>query len=718
MRSRNLDIRMSKSYKRFILSFTVILILPIIFFIFLFLNNYRTIYRDKVMEQENASLDTVMMQLERNIENFHQIVLYNSQQEYLKESYIKKQLHAVDVVYALNSEAVTQNFLETIYYHTKVNPNVVFNDKGTFSLEYFVTLRTGYDSVEQFEELLQSMENKNWILMEPVSEMEDVSRSPLCYFIKKGSNEWWMFQFSPEIMQEIFYKENTATVLLDSDGTLLFSAGDTAEKQGQKYYEMSCVSADESFTLVRRISEKNLFEEVNRWQNSFFIMVCLILLLGGFAVLLLSAYHEQPIRQLKDDCEKLYPSVSGGGDVFDMFRQVLKSTENRMAILERKQKKELLLLRMIYEKDYDEAAYNNALKEASLFVYARGYRVIVAVADEIEESVYQKLELYLNVLSDKECEMHVVNGYSTNSAVILAGLSKNADSILEKKLFDAADTLEKEVSRKIHFYVGGKSNSLQGIYQSYQTAVAESKTEESEEKKPVVYGKAVQSKVSKFLYPDIELGMLYDALTDFNAQKADMVMETIIDIMKNQESNRFVSVALYYDIINSYYRAMTKLEMDSDEKIMNMDMLEIRDTDEAISMIYQISRRFWSYVERVNESTLLEKKEKNIVSQVLAFIDENSNERDLSASMVANHFNMSLSNLGHQFKAGTDRKLSEYITEKKFMYSCRLLKETDYNVAVIADMIGYSQTHSFIRKFKQFYGMTPVEYRNKEEEEK
>ena len=86
--------------------------------------------------------------------------------------------------------------------------------------------------------------------------------------------------------------------------------------------------------------------------------------------------------------------------------------------------------------------------------------------------------------------------------------------------------------------------------------------------------------------------------------------------------------------------------------------------------------------------------------------------------MVANHFNMSLSNLGHQFKAGTDRKLSEYITEKKFMYSCRLLKETDYNVAVIADMIGYSQTLSFIRKFKQFYGMTPVEARNKEEEEK
>lgn len=719
MRRENQDIRMSRSYKRFILSFTVILVLPIIFFIFLFLNNYRLIYRDKVIGQEDAALDTVMLQLERNIENFQQIVLYNSQQEYLKESYVKKQLYAVDVVYALNSEVVTQNLLETIYYHTAVNPNVVFSDKGTYALDFFVTLRTGYDDVERFEEHLNEIENKGWMLLDPPVEGEVSDR--VCYFIRKGSNEWWLFQFDPEMLEEIFYKENTMTILTDEEERVLFSAGDeTAGKEGTKYYEMSCRSADESFTLVRRISEKDLFEEVTRWQKSFFIMVFLILVLGGLAVLILSDYHEQPIRQLKDACEKLYPSISGGVDVFDMFQQVLKSTESRMSILEKQQKKELLLLRMIYDKEYDEAAYHRALKEAALFESAEIYRVIVAVADEIDEAVYKKLELYLNVMSDKECEIHVVNGYANNSAVMLAGLTGAADAELEKNLFSIADTLEAEVNRKIHFYVGEKSTSLQGIYLSYQAAVAGSKADVAEGRKQVVYSQNVQSKESKILYPDIELQMLYDALTDFNAEKADMVMESMIDMMKMQEGNRFISVTLYYDIINSYYRAMTKLEMDTEEKVMNMDMLEIRDTQEAIRMIHQISRQFWSYVDRVNENTNAvtgaDKKEKNIISQVIAFIDENSDEKELSASMVANHFNMSLSNLGHQFKANTDRKLSEYITEKKFMYSCRLLKETNYSIAVIAEMIGYSQTHSFIRKFKQYYGMTPVEYRNKGEE--
>lgn len=714
MRRDNQDIRMSKSYKRFILSFTVILVLPIIFFIFLFLNNYRSIYRDKVIGQEAAALETAMLQLERNTENFQQIVLYNSQQEYLKESYVKKQLYAVDVVYALNSEVVTQNLLETIYYHTAVNPNVVFTDKGTFSLDFFVELRTGYDSVEEFEEQLQEIEQRGWMLLDP---LEKEASDKVCYFIRKGSNEWWIFQFSLEMLGEIVYKENTTTVLTDKEGRILFTVGDPEEaKEGTKYYEMSCKSADESFALMRSISEKDLFEEVSRWQKSFFIMVCLILLLGGLAVLILSNYHEQPIRQLKDACEKLYPSVSGGGDVFDMFQKVLKSTESRMTILEKQQKKELLLLRMIYDRDYDEAAYCTALKEASLFEAAEVYRVIVAVADEIDEAVYQKLELYLNVMSDKECEIHVVNGYANNSAVMLAGLTRAADEALEKNLCYITDTLEADVNRKLHFYVGEKSESLQGIYLSYQAAVAGSKEENHKGRKQVVYCEAVKNKENKLLYPDIELQMLYDALIDFNGEKANMVMETLLDMMRRQAENRFVSVTLYYDVINSYYRAMTRLEMDTEEKFMNVDMMEIRDTEEAIRMIHHISRQFWTYVDRVNENTGTDKKEKNIISQVIAFIDENSNEKELSASMVANHFNMSLSNLGHQFKAGTDRKLSEYITEKKFMYSCTLLKETDYNIAVIAEMIGYSQTHSFIRKFKQYYGMTPAEYRNKGEE--
>ena len=79
--------------------------------------------------------------------------------------------------------------------------------------------------------------------------------------------------------------------------------------------------------------------------------------------------------------------------------------------------------------------------------------------------------------------------------------------------------------------------------------------------------------------------------------------------------------------------------------------------------------------------------------------------------MVADYFHISASNLSHQVKAMTGRNVSDYIAERKMVYAQELLRETDYSVQEIADMVGYSQTASFIRKFKKYFSMTPLEYR-------
>ena len=56
MRKAGEKIRMSRSYRRFLLSFLIVLVLPIAFFVFLFMENYRGIYREKILEQENGIL--------------------------------------------------------------------------------------------------------------------------------------------------------------------------------------------------------------------------------------------------------------------------------------------------------------------------------------------------------------------------------------------------------------------------------------------------------------------------------------------------------------------------------------------------------------------------------------------------------------------------------------------------------------------------------------
>lgn len=78
---------------------------------------------------------------------------------------------------------------------------------------------------------------------------------------------------------------------------------------------------------------------------------------------------------------------------------------------------------------------------------------------------------------------------------------------------------------------------------------------------------------------------------------------------------------------------------------------------------------------------------------------------------MADHFDMSISHMSHKFKEQTSRNISDYITEKKFDYACELLCDTELSVKEITFITGYSHPYSFIRKFKQQYGMTPGEYR-------
>ena len=63
---------------------------------------------------------------------------------------------------------------------------------------------------------------------------------------------------------------------------------------------------------------------------------------------------------------------------------------------------------------------------------------------------------------------------------------------------------------------------------------------------------------------------------------------------------------------------------------------------------------------------------------------------------------MSMSNLSHQFKALTGRNISEYIAEKKMQFCQEAPADKRiFPSATWAIRLGYNQTSSFIRKFKQ-----------------
>lgn len=63
------------------------------------------------------------------------------------------------------------------------------------------------------------------------------------------------------------------------------------------------------------------------------------------------------------------------------------------------------------------------------------------------------------------------------------------------------------------------------------------------------------------------------------------------------------------------------------------------------------------------------------------------------------------------FKNELGCNFSDYLTEKRMHRAAELLKEPDGKVYLIAQQCGYADTSNFIRVFKKYYGISPVEYR-------
>ena len=105
------------------------------------------------------------------------------------------------------------------------------------------------------------------------------------------------------------------------------------------------------------------------------------------------------------------------------------------------------------------------------------------------------------------------------------------------------------------------------------------------------------------------------------------------------------------------------------------------------------------------------------ILKALLFIHRNALKK-ISVSDVMAEAALSRRLLERRFKNVTGKTLYEYITDQKLRYFAEQLTETDEQVINIALSMGENDTKSISRRFKQLYGCTPVEWREKQRKNK
>ena len=107
-----------------------------------------------------------------------------------------------------------------------------------------------------------------------------------------------------------------------------------------------------------------------------------------------------------------------------------------------------------------------------------------------------------------------------------------------------------------------------------------------------------------------------------------------------------------------------------------------------------------------------EQKNHRLIARAKKYIQEHY-EEEISLNEVAAALNISHGYFSTIFKQYTGTYFTDYVNQLKIDQAKKLLRETDYKIYEISNMLGYQNAYYFSKVFKKITGMTPSEFSGK-----
>ncbi|WP_442598663.1 response regulator [Neobacillus sp. D3-1R] len=111
-----------------------------------------------------------------------------------------------------------------------------------------------------------------------------------------------------------------------------------------------------------------------------------------------------------------------------------------------------------------------------------------------------------------------------------------------------------------------------------------------------------------------------------------------------------------------------------------------------------------------NKQIKLVYSEQKYLEQAVCFIKENY-YKDLNLAVVSNHISLNYSYFSHMFKEYTGQNFVDYLKKIRIEEAKILLRQPEYKVFEVSEMVGYKNPKQFTRVFREIEGISPTEYR-------
>lgn len=214
--------RRSDAYWKIYRSFILVLILPVLILSFISMKYDQNMFRSKILEQAEASLEQAFREMEQNLEEFERISMQGSLFSCMSRSNRSRDYRASEVIRVLSSYQVTHSILLECACYYEDMPEVIYTNKGTYSPQYYRKYKENGEWHE-LPDYLREMEKSGWITPDESTWELYPNEIYLQYVVQVPTEKSsWIFTVLEEELARSLEQENSYTVLYAGDGRQLY----------------------------------------------------------------------------------------------------------------------------------------------------------------------------------------------------------------------------------------------------------------------------------------------------------------------------------------------------------------------------------------------------------------------------------------------------------------------------------------------------------------
>ncbi|MBP1963406.1 helix-turn-helix domain-containing protein [Paenibacillus aceris] len=737
--------RVMTVFYRYLLSYMLLLFLPMLFLGITGYYQLSTIVGDEVERNNQSLLNNLQIEVDNKLILMNKIAIQITESPELSPYVLTHDMFSMYQGKKILESKVADDSIREIVLHIRGSEQL-YSSLSTYKVKDYASkfYRFTNWTEEQFDE---DLNNVNTTMLRPAEDVwiEGLPTQRLITYIVpipfKNQKPYGTVVF--ELKEEAWLKGLNPDLLLPSGNAIVFDQkgrvifayqqedylksvdfykqivhGDNQlhiqEFQHKKFVVSAQKSAQSGLTYVTMLSHSSVVAPVKQAILKWISYLLIILIIGCGVVYVVMVLNYNPVKKLAALVETIRGQSIRKSNEFEAIGSVIHDIADSNRILGRKLEenrsaiRDHLLGSLLRGEFQTLDEVNERGEEVGVTFPFPHLTVMILEVPVSQVSNKEKLIMEVERQFGEEARGHVKFSLEERRTIFIMSCRGTSE---DRKLW--LNTLHVHLSTTfvmpITMGIGNCYTELSQVGRSYleaSTAIDYKMIKGNQ--RVIFFSDLMAHDHTDFLNPRRVLEELEIVLQYGDATRITMGVHQIAMKMKRSGMTLFIAKELCYDMIGKFITFMENRSPGSSSGNLPdvLTLIDYTTLDEIADLLTTACTTLCLSLEVPKPvSTAV------TIDQINQFILQSYSEYDFSVQKIAEHFSLSLSYLSRYYKEQTGRTVMEYLNEVRIEQAKRLLRNNNSSVKEIVQQIGYYDVSSFIRKFKLQVGLTPGEYR-------